>query len=141
MAPTEQTMIYDPIRKKEVPLTPEERVRQAVVHLLTHQLDYPPTLIANEYTITVGKLSRRCDTVVFTPQLQPLMILEYKAPHIPLSEKVIQQAFQYNTTLQVPYIALSNGHQTLLYKVGYQKQPSTPLPGIPPYQQLLQSLR
>ncbi|WP_288171950.1 type I restriction enzyme HsdR N-terminal domain-containing protein, partial [Porphyromonas sp. CAG:1061] len=71
MAPTEQTMIYDPIRKKEVPLTPEERVRQAVVHLLTHQLDYPPTLIANEYTITVGKLSRRCDTVVFTPQLQP----------------------------------------------------------------------
>lgn len=141
MAPTEQTMIYDPIRKKEVPLTPEERVRQAVVHLLTHQLDYPPTLIANEYTITVGKLSRRCDTVVFTPQLQPLMILEYKAPHIPLSEKVIQQAFQYNTTLQVPYIALSNGRQTLLYKVGYQKHPSTPLPGIPPYQQLLQSLR
>ena len=141
MAPTEQTMIYDPIRKKEVPLTPEERVRQAVVHLLTHQLDYPSTLIANEYTITVGKLSRRCDTVVFTPQLQPLMILEYKAPHIPLSEKVIQQAFQYNTTLQVPYIALSNGRQTLLYKVGYQKQPSTPLPGIPPYQQLLQFLR
>ncbi len=141
MALTEQTMIYDPIRKKEVPLTPEERVRQAVVHLLTHQLDYPPTLIANEYTITVGKLSRRCDTVVFTPQLQPLMILEYKAPHIPLSEKVIQQAFQYNTSLQVPYIALSNGRQTLLYKVGYQKQPSTPLPGIPPYQQLLQSLR
>ena len=141
MAPTEQTMIYDPIRKKEVPLTPEERVRQAVVHLLTHQLDYPPTLIANEYTITVGKLSRRCDTVVFTPQLQPLMILEYKAPHIPLSEKVIQQAFQYNTTLQVPYIALSNGRQTLLYKVGYQKQPSAPLPGIPPYQQLLQSPR
>ncbi|WP_288171951.1 type I restriction enzyme HsdR N-terminal domain-containing protein, partial [Porphyromonas sp. CAG:1061] len=74
-------------------------------------------------------------------QLQPLMILEYKAPHIPLTEKVIQQAFQYNTTLQVPYIALSNGRQTLLYKVGYQKQPSTPLPGIPPYQQLLQSLR
>ena len=141
MAPTEQRMIYDPIRKKEVPLTPEERVRQAVVHLLTHQLDYPPTLIANEYTITVGKLSRRCDTVFFTPQLQPLMILEYKAPHIPLSEKVIQQAFQYNTTLQVPYIALSNGRQTLLHKVGYQKQPSTPLPGIPSYQQLLQSLR
>lgn len=141
MALTEQTMIYDPIRKKEVPLTSEERVRQAVVHLLTHQLNYPPTLIANEYTITVGKLSRRCDTVVFTPQLQPLMILEYKAPHIPLSEKVIQQAFQYNTSLQVPYIALSNGRQTLLYKVGYQKQPSTPLPGIPPYQQLLQSLR
>lgn len=140
MAPTEQAMIFDPIRKKEVPLTPEERVRQAVVHLLIHQLGYPPALIANEYTITVGKLSRRCDTVVFTPQLQPLIILEYKAPHIPLSEKVIQQAFQYNTTLQVPYIALSNGRQTLFYKVGYQKQASIPLPGIPPYQQLLQSI-
>lgn len=140
MAPTEQAMIFDPIRKKEVPLTPEERVRQAVVHLLIHQLGYPPALIANEYTITVGKLSRRCDTVVFTPQLQPLIILEYKAPHIPLSAKVIQQAFQYNTTLQVPYIALSNGRQTLFYKVGYQKQASIPLPGIPPYQQLLQSI-
>lgn len=128
--------IFDPIRRKTVALTPEERVRQAVVHLLVHQLQYPPLRIANEYTISVGKLTRRCDTVVFDEFLNPLMVLEYKAPHIPLTQAVVEQAFQYNSALEVPYICLSNGKQTIVYKIGYNGSPTIQLPGLPAYSHL-----
>lgn len=128
--------VFDSIRQKRVTLTPEERVRQAVVHFLLTRLGYPASRLANEYTITVGKLSRRCDTVVFDSQLNPLMVLEYKAPHIPITQAVIEQAWQYNSALGVPYICLSNGTTTLAYRIGYNGTPTTLLPSIPPYEEL-----
>lgn len=132
----ERPTVFDPIRQKRVTLTPEERVRQAVVHFLLTHLGYPPARLANEYTITVGKLSRRCDTVVFDETLRPLMVLEYKAPHIPLSQAVVEQAWQYNSALGVPYICLSNGKSTLIYRIGYDGLQTTQLATIPTYQEL-----
>lgn len=130
--------IFDPIRQKEVALTPEERVRQMMVHFLIHELHYPKSRIANEYTISVGKLTRRCDTVVFDHQFNILMVLEYKAPNIPLTQAVVEQAFQYNSVLGVPVICLSNGKQTIVYKIGYEGLPTQLMPGLPSYQTLLQ---
>ena len=137
MKSDQRPTVFDPIRQKRVALTPEERVRQAVVRFLLIQLGYPPSRLANEYTITVGKLSKRCDTVVFGDSLQPLMILEYKAPHIPLTINVIEQAWQYNSALGVPYVCLTNGRITLVYHVGYDGLDTTELPTLPTYQELL----
>ncbi|MDD7438069.1 MAG: type I restriction enzyme HsdR N-terminal domain-containing protein [Bacteroidales bacterium] len=136
MKSDQRPTVFDPIRQKRVALTPEERVRQALVHFLLTELGYPPARLANEYTITVGKLSRRCDTVVFDEVLRPIMVLEYKASHIPLSQAVIQQAWQYNSALGVPYICLSNGSTTLVYRIGYDGLQTTQLPSIPTYQEL-----
>jgi hypothetical protein len=41
-------MIFDPIRKKYVKLTPEEWVRQNFVQYLIHEGNYPPGLIGIE---------------------------------------------------------------------------------------------
>ena len=128
--------VFDPIRQKEVPLTPEERVRQAFVHFLIHSLGYPSSRLANEYCITMGKVQRRCDTVVFSPALKPLMVIEYKAPQVPISQEVIDQAFRYNSVLKVPYILLTNGTQSVLYKVGYDGEKTTILRHIPTFSEL-----
>lgn len=136
MTSQDKATVFDPIRQKRVFLTPEERVRQAIVHHLIHHMDYPIARLANEYTITVGKLSRRCDTVVFDAQLNPLMVLEYKAPSVPITQAVIEQAFQYNSVLGVPYICLSNGSSTYAYKIGYNGSKSVALSRIPTYQEL-----
>ena len=129
--------IFDPLRQKRVVLTPEEQVRQLFVHHLIHDRGYPSLRIANEYSIKVGKLSRRCDTVVFSSTLRPLMIIEYKAPDIPLDQSVVDQAFRYNSTLQVPFIVLYNGHHSLIYHVGYNGQATQQLNSLPSYEELL----
>ena len=140
MSENKNDTVFDPIRQKRVALTPEERVRQAFVHHLIHKLNYPPSRLANEYCITIGKVQRRCDTVVFSSILQPLMVIEYKAPTISLSQAVVDQAFRYNSVLRVPYIILSNGLQSLAFHVGYDGDPTTQLDHIPTFQELNNNL-
>lgn len=136
MSENKNSTIFDPIRQKEVPLTPEERVRQAFVHYLIHSLGYPSSRIANEYCITVGKVQRRCDTVVFSSCLTPLMVIEYKAPSVSLSQEVVDQAFRYNSVLKVPYILLTNGSHSIIYRVGYDGEQTTILRHIPTFSEL-----
>ena len=63
-------------------------------------------------SITLNGTARRCDTVVYDNTLQPLMIIEYKAPHIPLSQKVMDQVARYNMVLGASWLVLSNGLDT-----------------------------
>ena len=104
--------IFDPLRAKWVALTPEELVRQHFVNLLTAHYGYAVHRLAKEVGITLEGTSRRCDTVVYDNSLQPLMIIEYKAPHIPLSQKVLDQVARYNMVLGAKYLVLSNGIDT-----------------------------
>lgn len=128
--------VFDPIREIWVKLTPEERVRQAFVYHLIHQCGYPKELIRNEETIILGKVQRRCDTVVYSTQRSPLMIIEYKAKHVSLTSKVIEQIFCYNSVLGVPYVVITNGIQLVILKVGYGSTPTEQLSTIPPYSSL-----
>lgn len=132
-----ENSIFDPIRQKWVACTPEERVRQAFVHRLVHACGYPSGLIANEQSITVGQLQRRCDTVVYDRQLRPLMVVEYKNPSVRLSQDVVEQAFRYNSVLGVLVIAISNGTMTIAFRVGYGGQKTKVLTTVPDYEELL----
>lgn len=120
-----KTRIFDFLRHKYVVLTPEEWVRQQFTHYMVKHLGYPPTRMANEVTITYNGMSKRCDTILYDLQgLRPQMILEYKAPHIPITQKTFDQIGLYANTLQVDYLIVSNGmvhyclqfdHSTQLY--------------------------
>ncbi|HOI33461.1 MAG TPA: type I restriction enzyme HsdR N-terminal domain-containing protein, partial [Bacteroidales bacterium] len=67
--------VFDPIRRRYVALTPEEKVRQQVLQLLVDKLNVPEGLIAVEYTIKLGKLTKRCDIVVFSEKFSPILIV------------------------------------------------------------------
>lgn len=102
--------VYDRLRKKPVALTPEEWVRQHFVAHLIDNLGYPEALMANEVAITLNGTSRRCDTVMYSAEgLRPRMIVEYKAPHVKITQKVFDQISRYNMVLQVPWLMVSNG--------------------------------
>ena len=122
---TTGVMIYDDLRRKAVRLTPEEWVRQHFIHYLIDHLDYPAALT-----------TKRCDTLLYDRQLRPQMILEYKAPHIPLTDKVLQQILRYNLVLRVPYLVLSNGLEHFAYRIDYEGMSYEALPEIPPYARL-----
>src|SRR5688572_11029983 len=81
-------MIFDPLRKKWLLLTPEEWVRQNFVQYLIRVKKYPATLIAQEKMIILGELKKRFDILVYDTDHRPWMMIECKAPAIKLDEAV-----------------------------------------------------
>ena len=122
-------------RGRWVRLTPEEWVRQQLLHRLVEQFGYPASLIAVEKAITVGEARKRCDAVVYDRQMQPLMLIECKAETVPLTQKTLDQAITYNRKLEVPYLLLYNGPQIILVHLSAEGQMQM-LPTLPAYSQL-----
>ena len=100
-------------RHRWVRLTPEEWIRQQLLHRMVNEGAYPASLIAVEQAITVGDVRKRCDAVVHDNTMQPLMLIECKAETVPLTQKTLDQAITYNRKLNVPYLLLCNGAQTI----------------------------
>ena len=74
--------MQDPVRRKHVADTPEERVRQAVLRMLTEQQHIPGALMAVEKAIDIQGEIRRPDVVVHDRQGKPWMVIECKAPQV-----------------------------------------------------------
>ncbi len=104
-------------RHRWVRLTPEEWVRQQLLHFLVEQLDFPASLIAVEQAITVGAAKKRCDAVVYDNEMQPLVLIECKAETVALTQKTLDQAVTYNRKLKVPYLLLYNGPQMIFVTI------------------------
>ena len=131
-----QRKIFDVLRRKFIILTPEEWVRQHFVHLLIDHKHYPTSLLANEVALQIGDKVIRADSVLYDTQLRPRMILEYKAPHIKLSQKVFDQIAAYNLLLHVDYLVVSNGIDSYICKMDYENQAYKFLKDIPNYEEL-----
>lgn len=129
--------IFDILRKKYIALTPEEWVRQHFVHFLVEHKGYPAALMANEIQLKVGEKTLRADSVLYSRDLKPRMIIEYKAPHIPITQKVFDQISIYNMLLHVDYLVVSNGLQHYICKMDYNDKKYLFLEDIPAYEELL----
>lgn len=132
-----QRQIFDVVRKKYVAATPEELVRQHVLHHLITDKHYPPSLLAIEYPLKLYETSKRCDIVVFNQQHRPAMIVECKAPTVKLTDKAFRQAARYNLKLQVPFLLIGNGEAFECGVVNHQKQETRLLGRVPEYDELL----
>ena len=128
--------IFDFLRRKYVALTPEEWVRQHFVHFLVEHKGYPKGLLANEVELKAGEKRLRCDTLLYTADMHPRMIIEYKAPTIQIQQKTFDQISAYNLLLKVDFLIVSNGLQHHCCKMDYDTQSYTFLEGIPDYEKL-----
>ena len=89
---TNQPLIWDGLRRKHVVLTPEEWVRQHVVHYLINHLGYPRGLLALERGLRYNQRQKRTDLLARDPAGQPLLLVECKAPTVPITQAVARQA-------------------------------------------------
>ncbi len=105
----DQVFVWCIIRKKELVCTPEEWVRQHLIHFLIHFKNVPVGLIASEYALNYNGLLKRADIVVFSKNGEPLVIIECKSTDVAISSKTLDQIAQYNSQLNVRYLMLSNG--------------------------------
>ena len=131
-----KNVIFDALRKKYVALTPEEWVRQQFIRFLTDYKGYPKGLLANEVQLVLNGTKKRCDTVLFNKDLSARMIVEYKAPHIEITQAVFDQITRYNMVLKVDYLIVSNGINHYCCRIDYNTMSYTFLPEIPDYQSL-----
>ena len=129
-----KTYVYDPLRLRQVVLTPEEEVRQRVLLLLVEHLKVPAGLLAVEYSVKVNGLDKRADAVVFGTDGRPLMIVECKAPSVTINEAVLEQAVRYHSVLRPKYLLLSNSITTYCFKV--EGQTLCPLDHLPNYAEM-----
>ncbi len=132
----EGIFIFDSLRGKYVPLTPEEEVRQIFVNYLINQKGYPAGLMNNEIAIIQNGIRRRCDTVVFGRAGKPRMIVEYKAKSVEITQDVFNQIYRYNIVLKVDYLVVFNGGTMYCCKVNYDDAKITFLSEIPAYDEL-----
>lgn len=112
-----KTLVFDPLRRQYVVLTPEEQVRQKMLHFLVETRKIPAGLVVVEYSIKVNNRPKRCDIVIFNNLGAPQMIVECKAGTVPITERVLDQAIRYYAGLKVKYITLTNGKSMFCYKV------------------------
>ena len=101
-------LIFCIIRKKWLVISPEEWVRQNFILYLIVNLQYPAALIAVEKQLMLSEVKKRFDIVVYKNAL-PYIIVECKEMNVPLSESTISQVVNYNTSVQAPYIVVTNG--------------------------------
>ena len=131
--------IFDSLLKKYVKLTPEEWVRQHFVNYLLIYKKYPGGRIGNEISLLYNGMKKRCDTVIYNEFTQPLILIEYKAPDVKITQSVFDQISVYNLAMQVPYLIVSNGMSHYCCYVDYAQCSYSFLEDIPDYQNLVQN--
>ncbi|HSX03994.1 MAG TPA: type I restriction enzyme HsdR N-terminal domain-containing protein [Rhabdochlamydiaceae bacterium] len=138
--------VFDEIRKKHIPATPEELIRQSLIYLMIHRLRFPKELIAIEKQLSelphLSALSslpeRRADIICFAKNihpeypLYPLLLIECKEGKV--ENGAIEQALGYNHYVQASYVAVAGSD-------GIQLVHPQKVPFLPSYPQLIEKLK
>lgn len=135
--------LFDPFRKAWVVASPEEVVRQKLLHQMTTQLGFPRELLAVETQLSevphlkgaTGLPKRRADIICYAKGLHPeyplypLLLIECKEGSV--GEDAKAQALGYNHYIEAFYVAIAGENWIeLIYP--------NPYPFLPPYSQLME---
>ena len=128
-------LIWDPLRKKRVTATPEERVRQWFIVQLRDVFGVPEHMMMSEVGFKFGGKPYRADIVVYGRDAAPLAVVECKRPEVELTPAVLEQAMRYNSVLDVRFLAVTNGKKTYLYRL--EGDTFVPCESVPGYEEML----
>lgn len=125
--------IFDEIRKKFILLTPEEWVRQHVVQFLLQDKKYSKSYINVEKLIKINDLSKRYDVVVFQPNGEIFLLIECKAPEVPIYQQTFDQIARYNLVLKAKYLMVTNGLNHYFCQMDFENEKYVFLKELPEY--------
>jgi len=118
----EKQFLFCPIRKKNLVLQPEELVRQLLIIYLIEKKGYSKSRIAVEKSLTINELYRRFDVLIYDKNTTPFLLVECKAPEVKITQSTFEQIAQYNLSLHVPYLLVTNGITTYCCKMDYNSE-------------------
>ena len=123
--------LFDELRKKWIKSTPEEIIRQNCWKYLHFEKKYPKSLMIVEKQITINKIKKRFDLLIYNNIGQPEMIIECKAPSVKINEKVLNQILNYQYQIKAKYLLLSNGLESYCLKINLDQKKVEYLDEIP----------
>lgn len=130
--------LYEPIRKKEVPATPEEYVRQATIRYLLDQVNVPAHLIAVEFPLNFvdPKTADRVDIIVHNFRAgatmdKPWLLVECKAPGEYTWEALQVQLNRYLKVLTPQYVMLALGDAVRFFRLDGEKRRFAKIENLP----------
>ena len=129
--------LFDALRKKFVRLTSEEWVRQNFIQFLIVEKKFSVALIAVEAGVKVNNNPQRADLVVFDRSGNPVLVAEFKAPEIKISQQTFDQIVRYNMQLKVKFLIVSNGLDHFCCQINYLDNSYVYLAEIPDFSALL----
>ena len=124
-------VVFDRVRRKNVRATPEEIVRQLWIIYFLENLKLNPKLIAVERSFNIQGRQRRFDLVIFDKTAKPVLLAEFKAPEVKVTQLTFDQIGHYNMELRVPYALVSNGSQHYCFIIDDDKRGFEFLEDIP----------
>ncbi len=128
----QEGLIFDFIRKKWLSETKEEIVRQLVLIHLTGTLGYGSGRIAVEKQIIVSGRRKRFDVVIYDELANPFILIECKSFDIKLDQKNFYQVSRYNLALMAPYLCITNGLQSIVARIDFNKMKIDYQEDLPP---------
>ncbi|MBR4167786.1 MAG: type I restriction enzyme HsdR N-terminal domain-containing protein [Bacteroidales bacterium] len=127
--------VWDPLRKKMVSLTPEEKVRQWFIGVLRDTLKVPVHMMMSEVSMRFGEKPFRADILVYGRDTSPLMVVECKREDVEMSREVLEQALKYNLVLGARFIVITNGSETFGFRsTGDEASPFEQLKSFPDWE-------
>lgn len=114
------TYIFDPIRRKDIKLLPEELVRQLFLQYLLQEKAYSQKLIRVEKALNINGQIKRFDIVIYNNQAHPMILIECKRAEEKIKQSVFNQISTYNLALRADYMIVTNGHETHCCKMNYE---------------------
>ena len=116
--------IWDPLRKKQLILQPEEFVRQLLIEYFKEVHHIPYIRMSSEYGIPLFKTQKRCDLILFDPNGKVLLLAECKSFRQKNLDLSLDQIQNYNLHLDAPRLLITNGPDCLYFErldgVGFQ---------------------
>lgn len=106
--------IWCQVRKRFMVFTPEEFVRQTLIRFLHDEKGFPFPMMSVEKTILVNNMRKRYDLVVFDRNGSEVMLVECKAPNVPVDENTLHQLAIYNREVKADLLLLTNGPKTFI---------------------------
>jgi hypothetical protein len=134
----EKYFIFDSQRKRYVSLTPEEWVRQHFIRFLIEEKGYPAALLAVEKQLNMNGMKKRCDAILYNNDAMPILIIELKAPNVPISQNTFDQVAVYNAKLNVDFFMISNGIEHFCCKINPETARYEFFPEIPDFSHIKQ---
>ncbi|WP_316793911.1 type I restriction enzyme HsdR N-terminal domain-containing protein [Pedobacter frigoris] len=131
-----QHYIFDEVRKKHLVLTPEEWVRQHFIQYLILEKKFPRALIQIEGGLSLNKLQKRTDIVIFNTAGERIMVIECKAPSVKITQATFDQAARYNSVHKTRWLVVTNGLKHCYAQIDHLAEKFLFIETLPEYQLL-----
>lgn len=129
----DKVYVFDELRKRHLLLTPEEWVRQHWVQHLNKHKRYPKALMRIEGGMTLQGLQKRTDLVIYNTEGEKILLAEFKAPGVKISQKTFEQISNYNSQHKIPLLLVSNGLEHYYCRINFENSSCDFIEDLPNY--------